>query len=317
MLTENQTTLTEFALLGLSNEPHLQIFLFLLFLAIYLITFLGNMMILLVIWADRHLHTPMYFFLSNLSLLDICYSSVTVPKMLESFLAEKKTISVHGCIAQLFFFFFLATTECYLLAVMAYDRYTAICEPLHYLKIMSEPVCMWMAGGAWIAGLLNSLVNTLLVTDLHFCGQMEINHFCCELPILLPLSCTDTFINEMVLFAFTIILGMLSLLLTLVSYMFIISTILRIPSKEGRCKAFSTCTSHLIMVGLFYGTGLISYIRTDSNLNKVFSVFYTVLTPLVNPIIYSLRNKNVKEALAHVRSECVALTRDQRIHAIF
>ncbi|XP_005309316.2 olfactory receptor 5A1-like [Chrysemys picta bellii] len=308
MLMENQTTLTEFTLLGLSNEPHLQIFLFLVFLAIYLITLLGNMMIMLVIWADHHLHTPMYFFLSNLSFLDICYSSVTVPQMLESFLAEKKTISVHGCIAQLFFFFFLATTECYLLTMMAYDRYTAICEPLNYLKMMSEPVCMWMAGGAWIAGLLNSLVNTLLVTDLHFCGQKEINHFCCELPVLLPLSCTDTFINEMVLFAFTIILGMLSLLLTLISYMFIISTILRIPSKEGRCKAFSTCTSHLIIVGLFYGTGLISYIRTDSSysltLEKVVSIQYSVLTPMFNPIIYSLKNNEVKSSVWRVLRNC-------------
>ncbi|XP_044842161.1 olfactory receptor 5V1-like [Mauremys mutica] len=300
-MMENQTTVTEFILLGLSNDSHLQIPLFLVFLVIYLITLVGNILIMLVIKVDPQLHTPMYFFLSNLSFLDVCYSSVTVPKMLENFLAEQKTISVSGCIAQIFFFIFMVGTEIFLLSVMAYDRYAAICNPLRYSTTMSHQVCVKMVLGAWISGFLDSLVNTLYLTDLTFCSPREINHFSCELPLLLQLSCTDTFANEMVILCFSMTLGFASLLLILTSYICILSTILGIRSSEGRRRAFSTCASHITIVLLFCGTAFIRYMRPASGysfaLDKLVSVQYSILTPMLNPIIYSLKNKDVKLAL--------------------
>uniref|UniRef100_K7GCK4 G-protein coupled receptors family 1 profile domain-containing protein n=1 Tax=Pelodiscus sinensis TaxID=13735 RepID=K7GCK4_PELSI len=296
---ENQTRVTEFILLGLSKDSRLQTLLFLVFLAIYITTLVGNLIIVLVIKADPHLHTPMYFFLSHLSLLDICYSSVTVPKMLENFLADQKTISLYGCMAQIFFFIFMVGTEIFLSA-MAYDRYAAIWNPLRYGTIMSHQVCAHMVLGAWIA-FLDSLVNTLCLSNFSFCGPREINHFSCELPLLLQLSCTDTFANEMVILCFSMTLGFASLLLILTSYMRIISTIVRIRSPEGRRKAFSTCTSHLVSVLLFCGTAFVRYMRPASGysfaLDKLVSVQYSVVTPMLNPIIYSLKNKDVKLAL--------------------
>ncbi|XP_030402298.1 olfactory receptor 5V1-like [Gopherus evgoodei] len=298
---ENQTTVTEFILLGLSNDSHLQIPLFLVFLVIYLITLVGNILIMLVIKVDPQLHTPMYFFLSNLSFLDVCYSSVTVPKMLENFLAEKKTISLSGCIAQIFFFIFMVGTEIFLLSVMAYDLYAAICNPLRYSTTMSHQVCVKMVLSAWISGFLDSLVNTLYLTDLSFCSPREINHFSCKLPLLLQLSCTDTFANEMVILCFSMTLGFASLLLILTSYICILSTILRIRSSEGRRRAFSTYASHITIVLLFCGTAFIRYMRPASGytfaLDKLVSVQYSILTPMLNPIIYSLKNKDVKLAL--------------------
>ncbi|XP_062993397.1 olfactory receptor 5A2-like [Elgaria multicarinata webbii] len=298
---ENQTTVVEFFLLGLSDDATLQVFLFLIFLPIYLITLVGNMLIMLVIRADPQLHTPMYFFLTNLSFLDICYSSVTVPKMLENLLVTKKTISLNGCIAQIFFFIFMVGTEIFLLSAMAYDRYAAICNPLRYSTIISHQVCIQMVVGAWISGFLDSLVNTLFLTGLHFCGPSNINHFSCELPLLLQMSCTSTFANEMVILTFSMGLGFASLLLIVASYVGIISTILKISSTEGRQKAFSTCASHLTVVLLFCGTAFIRYMRPASGysetLDKLVSIQYSILTPMLNPIIYSLKNKEVKTAI--------------------
>ncbi|XP_005310490.2 olfactory receptor 5V1-like [Chrysemys picta bellii] len=298
---ENQTNVNEFILVGLSDYPELQFFLFLVFLVIYLITLVGNMMIILVIRADPQLQTPMYFFLSRLSFVDICYSSATVPKMLVNFLAKHKTISVNGCLAQMFFILLSAGTEVFVLSAMAYDRYTAICHPLHYVGTMNKRVSRQLVGGSWIMGLLYSLVNTVPVLKLHFCGPNEIRHFSCELPPLLQLSCTVTLTNKIALLSSAVIFGFSSFLFTLVSYIHIISTILRIRSSEGRRKTFSTCSSHLIVVVLLFVTALSQYMKPSSVtslvLDELFSIQYSILTPMLNPIIYSLKNKDMKTAL--------------------
>ncbi|XP_006135788.3 olfactory receptor 5J3-like [Pelodiscus sinensis] len=300
MNMENQTVVTEFVLLGLSSNPQLQIFLFLVFLVIYVITLLGNMMIILLIRLNPQLHTPMYFFLFHLSLVDICYSSVTVPKMLQNFLAERKTISVNGCIVQNFFFLFSGGTEVFILSAMAYDRYAAICNPLHYVGTMNKQVCGHLLGGSCLSGFLYALANTLSILSLHFCGPNEINHFSCEPPLLLILSCSETLMPKLVLLTSIIIFGSSSFLLTFVSYTYIISAILRIHTAKGRRKAFSTCSSHLIVVVLFYGTGCFRYMKPTSEVSgfdRIISIQYSILTPMVNPIIYSLKNKDVKMAL--------------------
>ncbi|XP_016851293.1 olfactory receptor 5V1-like [Anolis carolinensis] len=298
---ENQTATVKFLLLGFTDDATLQIFLFLIFLLIYIITLSGNVLIMLVIKADPQLHTPMYFFLTNLSLIDICFSSVTVPKMLENLLATEKTISLSSCIAQIFFFIFMVGTEIFLLSAMAYDRYAAICHPLRYSTIISRQACSQMVLGAWISGFVDSLVNTLFLTGLHFRNRGSINHFSCELPLLLQLSCTSTFANEMVILTFSMALGFASLLLIIASYVRIISTVLKIQSADGRQKAFSTCTSHLMVVLLFCGTAFIRYMRPASSysetVDKLVSVQYSILTPMLNAIIYSLKNKEVKKAI--------------------
>ncbi|XP_044837492.1 olfactory receptor 1009-like [Mauremys mutica] len=301
---KNQTTVTEFILLGFSSDPQMQIFLFLLFLFIYLITLGGNIVIMVVIRADSHLHTPMYFFLFHLSFVDICYSSVTVPKMLTNFLAEHKTISVNGCIAQMFLFILSADAEIFILSAMAYDRYAAICDPLHYVQTMSKGICVQLVSGAWTMGFFYALLNTVFALKLHFCGPNQISHFSCELPLLLQLSCTDTLTNQVVLLISALVFGLSSFLLTLISYIHIISTILRIRSAEGRHKAFSTCSSHLIVVALLYVTGFLQYTKPSSVssviLDEMFSIQYSILTPMLNPIIYSLKNKEVKTALRNI-----------------
>ncbi|XP_034646228.1 olfactory receptor 1009-like [Trachemys scripta elegans] len=301
MKMENQTTVTEFILLGLSSDPQMQIFLFLVFLVIYLITLGGNIVIMVVIRADSHLHTPMYSFLFHLSFVDICYSSVTVPNMLKNFLAEHKTISVIGCISQMFFILLSAATEAFILSAMAYDRYAAICDPLHYMDTMSTRMCVQLVSGAWAIGFFHALLNTVFALRLHFCGPNQISHFSCELPLLLQLSCTDTLTNQVVLLTSAVILGSSSFVFSLISYIHIISTILRIRSAEGRRKAFSTCSSHFIVVGLLYLTGFLQYTKPSSVssvvLDEIFSIQYSVLTPMLNPIIYSLKNKEVKTAL--------------------
>nr|XP_005311984.1 olfactory receptor 1009-like [Chrysemys picta bellii] len=298
---ENQTTVTEFILLGLSSDPQMQIFLFLVFLVIYLITLAGNIVIMVVIRADSHLHIPMYFLLFHLSFVDICYSSATVPKTLMDLLAEHKTISVNGCITQMFFFFLLAVTEAFILSAMAYDRYAAICDPLRYMERMSTRICVQLVSGAWAIGFFHALLNTVFTFKLHFCGPSQISHFSCELPPLLQLSCTDTLTNQLVLLTSTVILGSSSFLFSLISYIHIISTILRIRFAEGRQKAFSTCSSHLIVVGLFYLTGFLRYTKPSSVssvvLVEIFSIQYSILTPMLNPIIYSLKNNEVKTAV--------------------
>ncbi|XP_050775784.1 olfactory receptor 5G3-like [Gopherus flavomarginatus] len=301
MPMKNQTTVTEFILLGLSSEPQMQIFLFSVFLVIYLITLVGNIVIMVVIRAHSHLHTPMYFFLFHLSFVDICYSSVTVPNGLRNFLAEHKTISVNGCIAQMFFILLSGAAESFILSAMAYDRYAAICDPLRYMEIMRKGICVQLVSGAWTTDFIYALLNTVFTLKLHFCGSNQIHHFSCELPPLLQLACTETLTNQVVLLTSVVIFGSISFLLTLISYIYIISTILRIRSAEGRHKAFSTCSSHLIVVGLLYLTGFLQYTKPSSVssvlLDEIFSIQYSVLTPMLNPIIYSLKNKEVKTAL--------------------
>nr|XP_008173249.2 olfactory receptor 11A1-like [Chrysemys picta bellii] len=297
----NQTSVTKFILLGFGDLPELQILLFMLFLVIYFMTMAGNILIIVLIVADQHLHTPMYFFLGNLSCLEICYTSTILPRMLASLLTGDRTISVSGCIIQFNWFSSLAAVECALLAVMSYDRYLAICKPLHYAMQMNGSLCLQMASLSWISGFLASTVTTSLLAQFTFCGPNEINHFFCDFTPLIKLSCSDTSWMELVTFILSSIFTLPAFLLTVTSYISIIASILRIPSTMGRQKAFSTCSSHLIVVTIFYGTLMIVYMLPDSatveNLNKMFSVFYTVLTPMVNPLIYSLRNKEVNRAL--------------------
>ncbi|XP_050791399.1 olfactory receptor 6N1-like [Gopherus flavomarginatus] len=309
----NQTSITEFILLGFEELVDLQIFLFLLFLVIYIVTVAGNILIVVLIVADQHLHTPMYLFLGNLSCLETCYTSTILPRMLASFLTGDRTISFSGCIAQFYFFGFLVTVECYLLSAMSYDRYLAICKPLNYAAIMNNAICSQLAAGSWLAGFLVSIIIIFLMSQLTFCGPSIIDHFFCDFTPIIKLSCSDTHVMELVTSMLTFITTLPPFLLTLATYVYIISTILRIPSTNGKQKAFSTCSSHLIVVTVFYGAIMIVYMlpKADTlrDLNKVFSVLYTVLTPLVNPLIYSLRNKEVKEALRKAARKCLAFTR--------
>ncbi|XP_007060899.2 olfactory receptor 2G3 [Chelonia mydas] len=297
----NQTHIMEFIFLGFSNHLNLQILFFLVFLVIYTVTLLGNMLILTLTRADPTLHTPMYFFLSNLSFLDICYTSATVPVMLINFFRCRKTISYAGCMAQLFFLITCAGTECILLAVMAYDRYVAICKPLRYPSIMSKRLCVQLAGFSWLCGLVNSLVHTLLTSAIVICKSDQLSHFFCDVPLLLKLSCSETSVNEAMLHLASALIGLSPCLFTVVSYGHIISTILKIRSAKGRFKAFSTCTSHLIVVVIFYGTSNFNYNRPSSgyslDIDTLVSSLYCIVTPTLNPVIYSFRNKEVKGAL--------------------
>ncbi|XP_058553516.1 olfactory receptor 1052-like [Neofelis nebulosa] len=297
----NQTDVTEFIFLGFSNYPKLRGLFFLVFLLIYLTTLLGNMLIITATRISPALHTPMYYFLSNLSFLDICYTSTTVPVMLVNFFREKKTISYEGCLSQIFFLVTCAGTEGVLLATMAYDRYVAICHPLQYPVLMRVKVCIFLVTGSWLCGLVNSVTHTVLAATLTLCGPNQISHFLCDIPLLLKLSCSDTSLNESVLHVASATIGLSPCLFTGVSYILIISSILRIPSAQGRSKAFSTCASHLTVVVVFYGTANFNYDRTNIGYNLdadiLVSVLFCVITPMLNPIIYSLRNKEVKGAL--------------------
>ncbi|KAM4632554.1 olfactory receptor 5AN6-like [Discoglossus pictus] len=258
-----------------------------------------NLSILLLIISDSQLHSPMYFFLGNLACLDMFYSSVTAPQLLSNFFKEKRSISVQLCITQVFFFHNLGGSEIFLLAVMSYDRYIAICQPLHYVTIISWKVCIQMAAGAWAVGLITSLVHSLCLLRLNFCDSDTINNFFCDLPQVLQLSCTDTFINMLVLFLQAIIFGSSALLVTFIPYIHIFRTVLRIQSTQGQRKALSTCSSHLAVVFIFYGTLLFAYFNPTRNnhVDRVISVIYTLITPLLNPLIYSLRNRDLKGAL--------------------
>nr|XP_006112354.1 olfactory receptor 6N1-like [Pelodiscus sinensis] len=298
---QNQTSFTEFILLGFGDLPQLQPFLFFLFLMIYMVTLAGNLLLIVLVVADQRLHTPMYFFLGNLSWLETCYSSTMLPRLLASLLTGEKTISVTGCITQLYFFGSLAGVECWLLSVMSYDRYLAICKPLHYMALMNGRLCLQMVVVSWLGALVSVAFLISLMSTLRFCGPNEIDHFFCDFSPVLTLSCNDTHWLKVAAVVHSSVFTFPPFLLTLASYVCIIATILRIPSTSGRQKAFSTCSSHLIVVTLFYGTLIVVYLLSDSDalrdLHKVCSVFYGVLTPLVNPLIYSLRNKEVKEAL--------------------
>ncbi|NXU86410.1 O1020 protein, partial [Xiphorhynchus elegans] len=297
----NETVVTQFILLDFGNGPELDSLLFLMFLSIYLVTITGNAFIVVLVVAHRHLHTPMYFFLANLACLEICYSSNLLPRMLLSYVCGDRSISARGCFTQYYFFGCLAAAECYLLATMSYDRYLALCKPLHYPSHMDSKLCLQLAAASWLSGFLSNSILTVLISNLDFCGPNEIDHFFCDSFPMMKLSCSDT---QLVGFVTSVVAGVCSLppfLLTFSSYLYIIVTVVRIPSATGRKKAFSTCSSHLIVVILFYWSILAVYSlpHHDTQVlpNKVLSVFYTILTPLVNPLIYSLRNKEVKEAL--------------------
>ncbi|KAG6539728.1 olfactory receptor [Crotalus adamanteus] len=295
---QNATVIGEFILLGFGNTKNLNTPLFLLFLIIYIATVSGNILIITLVMAEKHLHTPMYFFLSNLSFLEICYTTTILPKVIANFLTGNKTISLWGCILQMHIFCTLAATECYLLAAMSYDRYLAICRPLHYVTLMNCKTCVLLVLMSWITGFVLISVLTSLLTQLMFCNQYKIDHFFCDFTPLIRLSCSDTWVIESVALV-TSCLGILpTFFITVTSYAFIIQAIMKIHSVNGRQKAFSTCSSHLTVVSIFYGSLMLVYIvpTTDTfkNLNKSFSFLYSILTPMLNPFIYSLRNREVK-----------------------
>ncbi|XP_068947115.1 olfactory receptor 5F1-like [Petaurus breviceps papuanus] len=301
MSEKNYTAVTEFILLGLTDSPQLQVILFVLFLLIYTLTIMGNAGMITLIKIDPHLHTPMYFFLTGLSLADIIYSSNITPNMLADLLSKRKVISFAGCFLQMYVFIALAATEHVLFGLMAYDRYVAICNPLLYPVIMSRTVCLKMTTGAFTAGFLNSIIHTSYISSLSFCGSNVIHHFFCDTPPVLKLSCSDTQMNETIIFVFagTTMLG--TFLIILISYVYILFSILRLHSGEGRRKAFSTCASHITAILIFYGTSIFTYLCPNSSYSptqgKVISVFYTVVIPMLNPLIYSLRNEEVKRTL--------------------
>ncbi|XP_011233065.2 olfactory receptor 8S1-like [Ailuropoda melanoleuca] len=298
MASRNHSSITEFILLGLSADPHVQVLLFVLFLIIYLLTLLGNLLIILLIHTDSNLHTPMYFFLSHLSFQDLFYSSVTVPKLLENLLSQRKAISVEGCLAQVFFVFATTGIEACLLSVMAYDRYAAICHPLLYGQVMNKQLCERLVWGSWVVAFLDALMNILLALNMDFCELQTIHHYFCELPSLFPLSCSDVSTNSAMLLC-SALLHAIGTCLLIFSYVHILSTILSISSTTGRSKAFSTCSSHLTAVILFYSSAIVRYLMPTSGspLDLILSIQYSVITPLVNPLIYSWKNKEVKAAL--------------------
>ncbi|XP_057564263.1 olfactory receptor 7D4-like [Hippopotamus amphibius kiboko] len=300
----NLTGASQFLLLGLSGDPEQQPLLFGLFLSMYLITVLGNLLIILAISSDPHLHTPMYFFLANLSFVDICFVSTTVPKMLVNIQAQSKDISYVGCLTQVYFFMVFAGMDDFLLTVMAYDRFVAICHPLHYMVIMNPRLCAFLVLMCWFIILSVSLFHILLMMRLTFCIGTEIPHFFCELAQILKAACSDTLINDICLYVATALLCMFPLTGILFSYSQIVSSLTKMASTEGKYKAFSTCGSHLSVVSLFYGTSLGVYLTSavthSSQRSSVASVMYTVVTPMLNPFIYSLRNKDVKGALGRL-----------------
>ncbi|XP_075118300.1 olfactory receptor 5V1-like [Leptodactylus fuscus] len=297
---ENNSLVSEFIILGLSTNPELETLVFTLFLIIYVIGLIGNLVIFILSSTDSGLNTPMYFFLGFLSILDICTISATVPKMLACYISKSKVISFYGCAAQLFFFLWPVGTELLLLAVMAYDRYIAIGNPLRYAVIISRKVCINTVAALTILGSLNSMTHTYCTFRLPYCDDNKINHFFCEIMPLLKLACGETYMNEIVVFTADFILGICCFIQTFVSYVFIIITILKIRSAEGKRKAFSTCASHITIVTMYYGAVIFTYIRPRSSLSlekdKIISALYAVVTPALNPIIYSLRNREVKEA---------------------
>ncbi|XP_032768268.1 olfactory receptor 1468-like [Rattus rattus] len=301
MTGNNQTIISEFFLLGLPIPPEHQHLFYALFLTMYLTTVLGNLVIIIVIRLDSHLHTPMYFFLSNLSFSDLCFSSVTVPKLLQNMKSQVSSIPYAACLAQTYFFLFFADLESFLLVAMAYDRYVAICFPLHYSSIMSPKLCVSLVVLSWVLTMSHAMLHTLLLTRLSFCENSVIPHFFCDLSALLKLACSDIHINELMILIIGGLVVILPFLLIIVSYTRIISSILKVPSTRGIHKVFSTCGSHLSVVSLFYGTIIGLYLcpsANDSTLkDTVMSIMYTVVTPMLNPFIYSLRNKDMKGAL--------------------
>ncbi|XP_061463470.1 olfactory receptor 5J3-like [Rhineura floridana] len=300
----NITLVNSFMLTGLTDLPQLQMALFLIFFAVYAMTLVGNLGMIVLIRSSPQLHTPMYFLLGNLSFLDICYSSSVTPKFLADLLKEKKVISFAGCFTQLFFYAAFATTECYLLAMMAYDRYVAICNPLLYLISMSQRKCVLLVAVSYVAGTVNALVHTTAASRLSFCGPNIIKNFYCEGPSLLGLSCSDISLNDMLMFVFVGFNMITTSVIILTSYTYILITVLKIHSAKSRQKAFSTCTSHLMVITIFYGCASFVYARPSSrkthHLDKMASVFYVVVIPMLNPLIYSVRNQEVRSAFRKV-----------------
>lgn len=301
MTPVNHTDVRQFVLLGLTACLDLQVPLFLAFLAMYMVTLLGNFGIIILIRTDLHLHTPMYYFLGHLAFVDVCYSSVILPKMLVQILTEEKTIGFLGCAAQLCCFVIFGVTECLLLAVMAYDRYVAICKPLLYPAIMCERTCRWLVAGSYCVGVLHAVTHTAFIFAFSFCRSNVINHYFCDIAPLLALSCSDTHTYEVVVLALVSLNCLSTMTIIFVSYTYILPTILRIRSPASRTKAFSTCASHLTVVTMFYGAILFMYLRPSSTYaldeNKMATLFYTVMTPTLNPLVYSLRNSEVNAAL--------------------
>ncbi|XP_075048284.1 olfactory receptor 12D1-like [Mixophyes fleayi] len=298
---ENYTCVTDFVLLGLTDHAKLQVTLFVFFLMLYIINLLGNFSIMVITIMDPNLHTPMYFFLWNLSFLDICYSSVTVPKMLIDFMTPEKTISFAGCILQIHFFHFLGSTEAMLLTAMSYDRYVAIGNPLRYSNIMNSRVCRYLALSSWMSGFFHSLLQTVMTAKLPFCGPNLVKHFFCDIKPVLKLACTDTSLNLKLLTRVTGTIATTALLLTLLSYISISKYLLKIKTAEGRKRAFSTCSAHLTVVFLQYGTAIFTYSRppTQDSLDedRAAAVLFTVITPALNPIMFTLRNKDMKKSM--------------------
>ncbi|XP_004714955.1 olfactory receptor 1019 [Echinops telfairi] len=297
---QNHSVVTEFIFMGITQDPQLQIIFFVVFLVVYMVNVIGNVGMIILIITDTQLHTPMYFFLCNLSFVDLGYSSAIAPRMLADFLTKHKVISFASCATQFAFFVGFVDAECYVLAAMAYDRFVAICRPLHYTTLMSKQVCLALILGSYFAGLVSLVAHTSLTFSLSYCGSNIINHFFCEIPPLLALSCSDTYISEILLFSLCGFIEFSTILIIFISYFFILIAIIRMRSAEGRLKAFSTCGSHLTGVTLFYGTVMFMYLRPTSSYSldqdKWASVFYTVIIPMLNPLIYSLRNKDVKAA---------------------
>ncbi|KAF7481093.1 olfactory receptor 5B3-like [Marmota monax] len=301
---ENRTEVTEFILLGLSNDPGLQLPLFVTFLLIYTITLVGNLGMILLILLDSHLHTPMYFFLSNLSLVDFCYSSAVTPMVMAGLLLGDKVISYNACAAQMFFFALCANVENFLLCSMAYDRYAAVCKPLHYTTTMTTRVCAYLIIGCYVCGFLNASIYTGNTFSLTFCKSSVVHHFFCDIPAVVAVSCSDRHLHELVLIYVASFNILFALLLIFVSYIFIFITILKMRSAAGYRKAISTCASHLTAVSMFYGTVIFMYLQPSSShsmdTDKVASVFYTMVIPMLNPMVYSLRNKEVKSAFSKI-----------------
>ncbi|XP_004620521.1 olfactory receptor 5B3-like [Sorex araneus] len=297
---KNSTEVTEFILLGLTDAPELQVPLFIMFTLIYLITLTGNLGMILLILLDSRLYTPMYFFLSNLSLVDFCYSTAVTPSVMSGFLIGDKVISYNACAAQMFFFGAFATVENYLLASMALDRYLAVCRPLHYTTTMTTCVCVCFITGSYICGFLNASIHTVDTFSLSFCGSNVVHHFFCDFPAVMVLSCSDKRVSELVLVSVVSFNIFFALLVILTSYTFIFITILKMRSSAGYQKALSTCGSHFVAVSIFYGTIIFMYLQPSSShsmdTDKMASVFYTMIIPMLNPIVYSLRNKEVKSA---------------------
>ncbi|ELR48774.1 Olfactory receptor 2B2, partial [Bos mutus] len=300
MIAVNESIPLEFILLGFSDRPWLEFPLFVVFFISYMVAIFGNLTIILVSRLDSRLQTPMYFFLTNLSLLDLCYTTSTVPQLLVNLHSTRKVISYGGCVAQLFIFLALGATECVLLPVMCFDRFVAICQPLHCSVIMHQRLCLQLAAMSWVSGFSNSVLQSTLTLQMPLCGHNEVDHFFCEVPALLRLSCVDTTANEAELFFISVLFLLIPVTLILISYAFIVQAVLRIQSVEGRRKAFGTCGSHLIVVSLFYGTAIYMYLQPPSpaskDRGKMVSLFYGIITPMLNPLIYTLRNKDVKGA---------------------